>query len=195
MTYPKQLLTERDTIQKIINEHYDPSDRGGRIKWSEAFDRDDTLKRRLFPRGRTQKAGYTLLSQVTKRWIRNGTLTLPANGSTPTATNGASTGKIDFTPHVDLLKQIAAEYRTPTGRVPWGRALKEHPEWAQQLGYSEAKPESSFFSSLVWWAKKNLNPPTAPRDTGGDASELNFCPRCACNLKAVRVALNLAERV
>src|SRR6266498_1102552 len=35
----------------------------------------------------------------------------------------------------DLLFEIANTYKNPGGGVAWKRAMREHPEWAKQMGY------------------------------------------------------------
>lgn len=192
MTHTEKLMPERATIQKIINEHYDPNDRGGRTRWSRAFKQDPALKKRLlFGGDGNEREQYTRLTQVVQRWVKNGLLTLP-NGAPPATGNGDGVvkTKFRFDDHAPLLREIAAQYTSPAGRIEWKRAFKEHPEWLQQMGVESVTP--GFIGRLQYWATRHLQGDAA-RETWSD-SGLNFCPRCACNLKAVAVALNLAER-
>lgn len=199
--YSAQLSVHRDTIQRIVHQHYDPHSR--MIKWAAAFAADPALEKTLLVGPGDRVLRGTRLTQVTKRWIANGSLTLqpaaagaeavPAPAGNGAAPEPRTYAKGFFTKHAPLLQQIAAQYKDSAGKVWWRKAFAEHPDWAEQLGFKDSR---QFLGRLGYWYNRHLahnngnGAPTATADSG-----LNFCPRCGCNMKAVAVALNLAERV
>jgi hypothetical protein len=111
-----------------------------------------------------------------------------------------------FAQHVDRLVELAEQYPTKSGHgIGWSRALKDDPSLKQSLDVHNERDMGSlraFANSVLRKRQKVALGLNAVATNGTRAKKapamahedaLNYCPRCGCNLLAVRTALMLAN--
>lgn len=103
-----------------------------------------------------------------------------------------------------LLISIAnnKKYVGSNGNIAWKRAMIEHPEWAEKVGYSGVTNQLSY-----WYKLYKLRQKTTGREqrrvsqnsfipnTSSPIAEVNFCPKCGEPLKLNQATSEIIKRM
>jgi hypothetical protein len=108
-----------------------------------------------------------------------------------------------------ILTQIVQQYGGK-GKLDWQAVLKEHPEWAQALSWSDLKQRKRIYAKARY-LRLRLRPSRSAAKTAGQKREVaksngspapanpvpvlpHFCPNCGLNLRNLAAAYSAAVK-